>query len=93
MGTSPVVFSRASDGEVTALQPRSQSDVRQMRPNVRNPRPCVTRALLAHSPSSGITVAALGNTSAEGNPLKHSTYDRYALGGLAFELLKPLSGD
>jgi Beta-lactamase len=50
-------------------------------------------SLVAHSPSSGITVAALGNTSAEGNPLKHSTYDRYALGGLAFELPKPLSGD
>jgi D-alanyl-D-alanine carboxypeptidase len=47
-------------------------------------------AFVAYSPSSRITVAALGNTSAELKPLEHSTFDQFALAGLASEMLKPL---
>ena len=50
-------------------------------------------SVVAHSPSSGITVAAIGNVSAENNPLTHSPLDRFALGAVAVGLLKPLSAD
>jgi D-alanyl-D-alanine carboxypeptidase len=50
-------------------------------------------SLVAHSPSSGITVAALGSTSAENNPLTRSPLDRLALAAVAYGLLEPLSAD
>jgi D-alanyl-D-alanine carboxypeptidase len=48
-------------------------------------------SFVAYSPSSRITVAALGNTSVELKPLEHSQFDPYALAGLAEELVQPLS--
>ena len=50
-------------------------------------------SVVAHSPSSGITVAVLGSTSTENNPLKHSRFDQEAIGDLAQALLMPLSAD
>jgi hypothetical protein len=48
-------------------------------------------SFVAYAPGSGITVAALGNTSAELRPLMDSSFDPDALAGLAALLLKPLS--
>ena len=47
LGTSPVVFSRAPDGAVTALHLGLSPISLQKRPNVRNPRLWVNRALIA----------------------------------------------
>jgi hypothetical protein len=46
-GTSPVVFSRGPNGEVTALHVGLTPMSFQKRPDVRNPRPWVTGALTA----------------------------------------------
>jgi hypothetical protein len=56
-GTSPVVFSHKPDGEVTALHFAYMPMSFRKRPDVRNPRPWVNRALIAGA-AKGIAVAA-----------------------------------
>jgi hypothetical protein len=54
LGTSPVVFSRAANGEVAALHLALSPMSLQKRPNVRNPRPWVNAALLAGAGATAI---------------------------------------
>jgi CubicO group peptidase (beta-lactamase class C family) len=54
LGTSPVVFSRAANGEVAALHLGLSPMSLQKRPNVRNPRPWVNAALVAGAVATAI---------------------------------------